>query len=512
MTTQQHHGCYWEQSAQGPTFPSLSGTMDVDVAVVGAGIVGVTTARLLKDAGMTVALIEALEIGHQATGRSTAKVTSQHGLMYHTLADKFSEHQAQLYASAQEHGLATIRRLVAEHAIECDLESAAAYTYTCDQSQIYNIEREVELTRRLGLPASYVRTTELPFAIAGAIRFDDQARFHPAQYLKGLAATIPGEGCHVFADSPVTAWQSGRVDTPHGHVNARHVVMATHLPLGNTGGYYMRAFPQAEPVVAARIPATVAESLQGMYVNVENPRYSIRTHINAAGDPYAIVAGSAFKPGHVEDERRHFNDIESWLRTNFQAEPAAYRWVNQDYTSMDSVPYVGWSTSLGDPCLVATGFAAWGITNGSAAASILCALLTGGSNPWLELFDAKRIRPLAGASTFVKETASVAHHFVSGHLSSRPGPVDALARNEAAVMKIDDRKVAAYRDEHDHLHVVSATCTHLGCVVGWNEADRTWDCPCHGSRFDHDGTVLHGPAVKPLEHYTPSVNGKHHRG
>ena len=489
---------YWNATATAPDFPQLVGNVSVDVAVIGGGIVGITTARMLKDKGLTVAVIEARHVGRQVTGRSTAKVTSQHGLIYQTLEQKFGEAQARLYGEAQESGVRTISSLAAQYAIDCDIEPKPAYVYTCDEAEVSRIEKEAEVTRRLGLPATLVRDVDLPFDVLAAVRFDGQAQFHPTKYVASLAQTIPGNGCHVFENSRVIDWEPTRVVTDQGSVTARHVVMATHLPLGQVGLYYAQAYPEAEPVIAARIGRVP----DGMYINVENPSHSIRTHRAASGEIYGIVAGTSFKPGHTDEERKHFEEIESWLAEHFDAGPVEHRWVNEDYQPMDGAPFIGWSSSVRGAYLVATGFDAWGISNGTVAGMILADLAAGEENSWLEVFDATRIKPIAGAPTALKENVQVAKHLVSGYLSRRPGSVDDLAPGQAAILKIDGKNVAAFKDEQGHVHAVSAVCSHMGCIVGWNETDRTWDCPCHGSRFELSGEVIHGPATKPLGNAT----------
>ncbi|WP_342643580.1 FAD-dependent oxidoreductase [Rhodoligotrophos ferricapiens] len=494
MPASSHNRSYWNSTASSASFPSLAGDLDVDIAIIGGGIVGITTARLLKDRGLTVAVIEARRVGRQVTGKSTAKITSQHKIIYQTLEQKFGEDRARLYGEAQETALRQISTLAATHGIDCDIETKPAYTYTLDESYVSQLETEVAIAQRLGLPASLTRETDLPFDVRAAMRFDHQAQFHPTKYVAGLAGTIPGDGCHVFENSRALDWEPTRVVTEKGTIKARHVVMATHLPLGQVGGYYAQAYPYAEPVIAAR----VSRAQEGMYISAEQPSHSIRTHVRENGEIYAIVAGSGFKPGHTDEERRYFADIEDWLKANFEAGPVEYRWVNEDYTPMDSAPFIGWSSSKRDGYLVATGFKAWGITNGTAAAMILADLATGQENRWLELFDASRVKPLAGAGEFLKENAGVAAHLVTGYLSRKPKSFDELAPGEAAIMKIDGETVAAFRDEQGQVHAVSAVCSHMGCIVGWNETDRTWDCPCHGSRFELSGEVIHGPATKPL--------------
>ena len=501
--SRQHSPVYWIETSSAPQFDELGGVVTVDIAIIGGGIVGVSAARFLKDQGMTVALVEARRVGRGVSGKATAKVTSQHGITYQTIAQKFDEDRARIYADAQERALKRIVELARAHGIDADIEVKSAFVYTCDDKYVEDIEKEVEIARRLGLPAVLTRDTGLPFDVRQAMRWDDQAQFHPVKYVAGLAATIPGEGCHVFERSRVMDWDPHRISTDRGTVNARHVVMATNLPLGQVGLYYATNFPMAEPVIAApisRVPPAY-------YKNVEQPGHSIRTH-QSHGRTYAVAAGQHFKPGHPEDEEKYFADIERWLTDNFGAETIEYRWVNEDYSSMDSAPFIGWSSSHTDEAyLIATGFAAWGFTNGTAAGMIIADLVAGRENPWLELFDASRVKLLAGAKQFVKENASVAGHLVGGYVSPKAKSYDELKPGEATILKIDGDNVAAFRDERGEVHAVSAACSHMGCLLGWNATDRTWDCPCHGSRFTLTGEVLHGPAVTPLDPVKGKVTG-----
>ena len=489
------HRSYWNATAPASSFPSLTGDIEVDVAVIGAGIVGVTTARLLRDRGLKVALVEARRVGEGVTGKSTAKITSQHNIAYTVIEKKFGTEGARLYADANETGLRTMRQLVERHGIDCSLESRPAFTWTRDPDEVDRIERECELAARLGLPASLTRDTGLPFSVLAAMRWDEQAQFHPVRYLKGLAATIPGDGCHVFEHSRVTDWDPHRIETDAGRVRARHVVMATHLPLGKTGLFFAENFPHMHPVIMG--PAEPARVPHGMYINVEKPHFSVRGHRDETGQDWLIFAGPSFRHGHVDEERDSFDELERFAFSHFGVK-SAWRWTNEDYTPMDHAPFVGWSSSTGEAYLVATGFNAWGITTGTAAAILIADLVEEKQNGWLKLFDATRVKPVAGAAEFARGTAETAAHLIGGYIRRKPHDLASVAAGEGAVLKIDGHNIAAFRDEAGQLHACSAVCTHMGCLVGWNETDRTWDCPCHGSRFALDGSVIHGPAVTPL--------------
>jgi glycine/D-amino acid oxidase-like deaminating enzyme/nitrite reductase/ring-hydroxylating ferredoxin subunit len=497
------HLSYWNDTARPHSFPRLSGDFEADVAIIGGGIVGVTTARMLKDRGLKVVLVEALAIGEEVTGKSTAKITSQHNVALTEIERKFGEDGARLYAEANETGVRTLIELAATHAIACGLERKPAFTYTNDDKEVSRLEQEVDTARRFGLPASLTRDTGLPFEVLAAMRWDDQAQFHPVDYVKGLAATVPGDGCQIFERSRVVGWDPQRITTDRGSVRARHVVMATHLPLGKTGLFFAQNYPHMHPVIMGRAdPKRVPD---GMYISAESPRHSVRGHRDERGDSWLIFAGPAFKHGHVDEERANFADLERFALGHFGVTPD-YRWTNEDYTPMDHAPFIGRSSAIGESYLVATGFNAWGISNGTAAAILIADLIEGRDNPWLKLFDATRIKPIAGAAEFVSGNAATAAHMIGGYLARKPDSFDELAPGEAAVLKVDGENVAGFRDESGALHAVSAVCTHMGCLVGWNENDRSWDCPCHGSRFALDGEVIHGPAVRPLARVKAKVS------
>ena len=500
MERQDRGHSYWNATAPAQGFPGLAGDVEVDLAIIGGGIVGITTARMLKDRGLKVAVVESGRVGEEVTGKSTAKITSQHNIAYTTIEHKFGRKGAQSYAEANEAGLRAIVELASRHRINCNLERKPAFTYTRDEQQVAKIEDEAQLAQALGLPASLTRETGLPFEVLTAMRWDDQAQFHPVKYVKGLAATLPGEGCHVFEQSRVLDWAPDRISTSEGNVRARHVLMATHLPLGQTGLFYAENYPHMHAVIMGRAEGERVPN--GMYINVETPHHSCRGHRDDQGQDWMIFTGPSFKHGHVDEERAAFAELERFASDTFGVIPE-FRWTNEDYKPMDHAPFIGWSSSGSGAYLVATGFNAWGISTGTAAAILLADIVTDKENKWLDLFDARRIKPVAGAKEFVKGNTEVASHLVGGWLSRKPSSFDELAPGEAAILKIDGETIAGYRDDHGGLHAVWAACTHMGCVVGWNETDRTWDCPCHGSRFALSGDVIHGPAVKPLEPKDP---------
>jgi glycine/D-amino acid oxidase-like deaminating enzyme/nitrite reductase/ring-hydroxylating ferredoxin subunit len=492
----------WLDTAPDGDFPRLDRPLSVDVAVLGGGIVGISTALLLKRAGMTVAVLEADRVGAGVTGHTTAKLSSLHGLTYARLSSSFGEDGARAHGEANQAGIEQIAQWVEEEGIECDFRRKPNYTYAISRDTLGDIEKEVEAAQRAGLPASYTEEADLPYAIAGAVRFEDQAEFHPRRFLLALAALIPGDGSHVFEGTRATGVSEGRpcrVNTTGPTLTAGQVVVATHFPILDRGVYFARIHPERSYALGVRVRGATP---QGMYISAEQPTRSIRSHPVGDGE-ILIVGGEGHKTGQGGDTLQRYQALERFAREHWDVESIEYQWASQDNETVDQVPYIGKLAPLSRRIYTATGFKKWGLAQGAAAAMILEDLILGRENPWASLYDPARMKPLARVSSMLaltKENANVAMRFVGDRLTKRGGR-DArdLGPGQADIAQLDGEKVAAFRDEDGTLHAVSPICTHLGCQVNWNSGDRSWDCPCHGSRFSPDGEILQGPAVKPLE-------------
>ncbi|HVF04650.1 MAG TPA: FAD-dependent oxidoreductase [Frankiaceae bacterium] len=490
---------YWIASTPAGTYEPSPAELTVDVAVLGGGIAGLNAAAALKAAGRTVAVVEAARILEGVTGNTTAKVTSSHGQIYGHLVQKFGEEKARLYADSQQAAIEHIARVSAEQGIDCDLVRTPSYIYTEDETETGSLRQEADAARGLGLPVSYVTDTPLPYPVAGAIRYDDQARFHPRKYLLAIADTIQGDGSHLLEDTRALDVDEGDpclVTTDKGPIRARDVVVATHIPFLDRGMYFARQFPIRDYVVAARLPQG---ALDGMFLSTESPTHSIR--VTEDGDGLLLIVGGEGHPtGRADDTDERYDRLEAWTRERFGVTDFTHRWSTQDYTSTDRVPFIGRFRPGADHLWVATAFGAWGMTNGTMSGLLLADLITGVENRWAEVYDPQRTKPaFTKLKTFVKENAAVAKELVGGYLAPGDvGSVDELEPGEAAVIGTGPAKTAAYRDDDGVVHAVSARCTHLGCIVSWNGGEKSWDCPCHGSRFDVDGHVLQGPAVDDL--------------
>lgn len=481
------------ESARVQPFPVLSEDSVADVVVVGAGIAGICCARELAQAGRSVLLLEARRVLSGVTGHTTAKLTSLHSLIYQRIRGSLGAQAARHYAVAQQDALAHVRRTAEELGIDCELETRPAFTYSSD---VDRIRAEVEAATEAGLDVSFVTETGLPFGVPAAIRLDDQAQFHPLRYLNALIEECRRLDGQVFEDTRVVKVEPGtpaRVTTESGTViRAGAVVVATHFPIFDKLGLVTRLSPRRELVIAGPIPESLDP--QGMYLTREENLRSVRT-APLGNERLLIVTGEMYRPG-TPGVRERFASLREWAWRHFGLAEPRYEWSAQDNDTTDGVPYIG---LVEENTYVATGFGGWGMSNGVAAGRMICAQVEGDELAWADVFDPGRVHLKAEAPELLRNAATVTKHYIGDRLSALRSDGDEIQPGCAAVVRMDGSPVAVYRDSGGTAHAVSAVCTHLGCIVGFNDADSTWDCPCHGSRFDINGYILSGPAVRPLE-------------
>ena len=490
---------FWFDGVIPKSFPTLAEDLSVDVAIIGGGIVGLHCAHRLAGSGLKVVILEARRIGRQATGRSTAKVTSQHGQRYTSLKKKFGEERARIYAEANQAAVGEIMALAKSMEGQAGLEPRSAYIYATDDKQAEQLEKEGEIARELGLPAKIVPYAGLPFKTTALLKYHGQYQFNPYLYLLGLAEQVTRE-IPIYEQSRVTDISGGgpiRLSVNGRSVSAGHVVVATQMPVVNEGKFFAKAFPFAHPVAAAPLPE--GHGLDGMFISAGTPSHSLRTAVKD-GQTYLIAAGGEFKSGEPDKEREMVEDLRSFLSQHFGMNALTHLWTNEDFRPMDGAAFIGPANSRHENLLVATGFDAWGITQGVVGGGILAERILGRTHPAADLFDATRVKPLAGAAEFTKGNVEAAGHLIRDRLLKRATvPLDSIAPGEGGIIAHNGEQLAVCRQEDGSLITLSATCTHMGCIVGWNEIDRTWDCPCHGSRFDEWGEVIAGPAVSALK-------------
>lgn len=489
---------FWIASTDSTEHLFLDTDIRVDVAIVGGGIVGITVAHLLKQENLKVAVIEADRIVQGTTGHTTAKITSQHDLIYDKLIKHMGKEKARQYAEANESAITFIEELIKEKEIDCDFSRQAAYVYTQSEKYIAQIQNEVEAAATLGIKAEYVENLPLPFEIKAAERFDNQAQFHPRKYILALAKEIPANGSHIFEQTRAVDFHEGNpctVITSKGYrVVAEKIIIASNFPAyGSNGYYFARMYPERSYALGITIKGRYPG---GMYITAEEPGRSLRS--TPYGDSeLIIVGGEHHKTGQGPGTDTHYINLAEFAEQTFEVMEMPFRWSTQDYTTLDDVPYVGKITSASANVYVATGFRKWGMTNSTVAAILLKDLIVKGESPWAPVYNPARFE----ADPMIKNAASlnadVARHLIGDKLKIVPKDTN-LAPGEAKVIVHDGKKVGIFADKKGQIHAVDNTCTHMGCELAWNAAELSWDCPCHGSRFTYEGDIIEGPALKTL--------------
>ncbi|MGH9209991.1 MAG: FAD-dependent oxidoreductase [Acidimicrobiales bacterium] len=481
--------------------PPLSGDRRADVVVVGAGAAGLSIALRLQESGADVVVLERHTVGGGVTGGSTAKVTALHGVQSSAIERQHGSDAATAYLTANREALDDIRATIDRYGIACELTSAAAINYATSPAGRARLDDELTTTRAAGLATELHDDAQLPFPVEAALLLPDQAHLHPVRWCRGLAEALrPGA---IHEQTPVV-----RVDedagsciaaTPSGSVQAEHVVIATQTPIVDPRYLAVRCRPHRSYVVAARIDGPLASD---MYLSVDEPVRSLRP-AQADGASYLVVAGE----GHPVADERDAGDclatLEAWTRERFPVVSIENRWAAHDQMPADHLPFIGRLTP-GSNRWVATGFQKWGLTTSAVAATIIGEGIAGRGHRAAEVFDPTRLRSTM-TGQLACDVGRVASRYVGDHVRLL-GPdrhatarsLDALTTGDGVVMRIGRQRAAIHRDLDGRLHAVSAACTHEGCLVRFNRAQTSWDCPCHGSRFAVDGEVLCGPAVDPL--------------
>jgi glycine/D-amino acid oxidase-like deaminating enzyme/nitrite reductase/ring-hydroxylating ferredoxin subunit len=492
-TTTERQSLWLADAGDAVGYLPLSGEVTVDVAVVGGGISGLTTALLLTREGLRVAVIEADRIGHGASGNNTAKVSALQATVYSGLVERHGVDVAAGYAAAALAGVEALAGIVEREGIDCDLRRRPAFTYALTAAERDSVAAELAAAKRAGLVVTD-GDPDVPFSVHGSVRLDDQLAIHPVRYLNGLAAAVNQGGGLIFEHSRVTGVRVGattRVRTDGGTVSAGRVVIATHAPLLDRGGYFAQLEAVRSYCVSARLRS--GSPPVGLAISAGDPAWSL-----ASVDNQLIVGGQGHPAGERGVDGHPYAALESFARKHWDVAEITHRWSAQDFVAYDDLPMIGSYLPGSRGAYVATGFRKWGLAMATAAGMLLTDLIAGRTNPWASLFAPHRLS-LRAAPRLLRLNATAALHFIGDRL--RPAevtdPAD-IPPGQAGVLRDGLEQTGVYRDDEGALHAVSLRCTHLGCLLRFNGAETSWDCPCHGSRFDVDGAVLEGPASRPL--------------
>ena len=495
----------WSASAEGRNFPSLTGHLEVEVAIIGGGITGISAACLLTQAGFRVAVLERNRVGMGTTGSSTGNLYIPTGRL-HQIRSKFDVQTMKAVAASRAAAIGFIEERVNQFKLDCGFTRVPWYCFSTKEDAPWNeeITLEYEAAQEAGLQAGNQAPPGFPYRVTTLTSVAQQAQFHPLRYVSQLAAAIESDRCAIYEHTPVLDVEDGkpcRIQTDQGTVHAKKVIKATHSPIGV---YMVHSEMEAkrEYALAVRVKGNLPGD--GIYWHKdENQLYSVRPYRGETGN-YLIVLDASQTVGSVKHTENSFMQVEEYLRRHFDVGEVVFTWAAQNYKPDDGLPFIGTSPMERNTYL-ATGFAADGLVYGTTAALILSDLIQEKENPWAALYDPKRFTPIASAKNFVKTNVHVAKELIKDYLlSSEEKQLLRVPRGEGQIVEINNKKMAVYHDEEGKLHVVSAACTHLGCLVHWNNGEKSWDCPCHGSRFSVDGQVLEGPAIKNLPSGTGS--------
>jgi len=468
-----------------------------DDIVVGAGLTGLTTALLLQRAGRRVAVLEARTIGAVTTGNTTAKLSLLQGTRLSRILAAASEDTARAYVEGNREGRDWLLRYCGDHGVQVQRRDAFTYAGTPDGREA--VQREYEAALSLGLDVTFESDAGLPFETYGAVRLPDQGQFDPMDVLAALAEDFAARGGGIFEGvrvQGVDARKPARAKTTKGEVFAEHVILATGIPILDRGLYFAKLTPQRSYALAYRVPGAIPA---GMYVSADTPTRSLRTTPDPAGaGELLIVGGNGHEVGRHASPQAQIDDLEAWTTATFPGAERTHAWSAQDYDSHNEVPFVGWLPRAHGRAFVATGYSKWGMTNAVAAAVRLSAEILGGNLPWAQQLGHRITRPqsiVEGAIANLKVGAEATRGWVAAELGSLP---DSPPAEGDGVVGSDGAAPVAVCTVGGVTRTVSAVCPHLGGIVTWNDAERSWDCPLHGSRFAADGELLEGPATSGL--------------
>lgn len=481
-----------------------------DVLIVGAGITGLTAGLRLQEAGKRCLIVEAHEVGFGTSGGTTAHINTLLDTPYHVVEKDFGAEQAKLFADAARVAGETISRNVSVYGIDCDFSHQAGYLFAQNEQEEEELQKIYDASRRAGVDVVPAERIPVSFSFRRAITFRKQAQIHPLKYLDALARAFRAAGGILLTGTRVT--ESGsendthQVETTAGMFQAEHLLYATHIPPG-VNILHFRCAPYRSYVLGARLADGAYPD--GLAYDMQEPYHYFRT-CEIDGQPYLLVGGEDHKTGHGKPDQA-FRDLEAYLRKHFEVQSVDYRWSAQFFEPADGLPYIGLLRGAADRTYVATGYSGNGMVHGSFAGVLLSDLILGKKSPFEKLFSPSRIKPIAAFANFVKENADVIYRFVADRVDTdKLVELVDLVPDTGAVVRLEDKLVAVHKSSTGKLRVLNPRCTHAGCIVAWNNAEKSWDCPCHGGRYDPAGKVLTGPPRKDLETLArdPLQNGR----
>lgn len=494
---------FWLNSFKTEKFNALEKDIKVDVCIVGGGLTGISTAYYLSKKGYKVVVIERDTIASKTTGHTTAKITSQHGLFYKYLIDSKGENFAKKYLKANEEAIKNIKEIINSEKIECDFENKDAYVFTQNINKLQNIKDEVKAVQKLGIvDCEFTDKIDINLDIKGAIKFKRQAQFNPIKFINGLTNCIIQNKGQIFENTSFVDYTKNEnkfeiLTSTKNIIKSNFLVIATRYPIINFPGYYFLKMYQEMSYVIAIKPKNKF-NINGMYINSENPTLSIKTVKNKNED-IILIGGYGNKVGINNKISNQYEILKKKAQEIFGQYELLYEWNTEDCISLDKIPYIGEFSHFIPKIYVATGFDKWGMTTSNISANIIADEICNIKNEYSEVFKSTRLEPLKNEQEMKNMIKQSMKSLITDKLKNVNEIIDNVTNGDGKIVMIDDEKVGVYKDEEGNIYAVKPICTHLGCELSWNNLNKTWDCPCHGSRFDYTGKILYGPSKKNLE-------------
>ena len=472
----------WSDSCKFEKRKVLDKDIKTDVLVIGAGIAGILTAYMLRENGKEVVLIDKDEVCSGNTKNTTAKITSQHDLIYDNLISEFGLDMAKQYARANELAIEKYEKIIKERKIDCEFEKHSAYVYSLNE--IDKIKKEVEAAKKLGICAEFVQNTNLPFEVKGAVKFNNQAQFNPLKFLKNISKDLL-----IYEHTRAVEIKENLVVTNRGNITANNIVVTTHYPIMNTPGYYFMRMHQERSYVIA---LENADNVNGMYIDVEKNGCSFRNYKNL------LLLGAIDQRTGENEKGGSYDKLRKIAKDLYPNSKEKYHWSAQDCMTIDNIPYIGKYSDETENIYVATGFNKWGMTSSMVSAMIISDMILGKDNDFSEIFSPKRFDLSLSISNMAKDITETTKNFIAQKVYIPSSKIEHIKNGHAGIVEYNGEKVGVYKNNEGKEFIVTTKCPHLGCQLGWNADELTWDCPCHGSRFDYKGKLIDSPSTKDL--------------
>jgi glycine/D-amino acid oxidase-like deaminating enzyme/nitrite reductase/ring-hydroxylating ferredoxin subunit len=474
---------------------------EIDVVIVGGGITGISTALRLQQSGKKCIVVEAQNIGFGTTGGTTCHLNTLMETPYYQIQKDFGEKSAHLIAVLAHNSIDLIKKNIKENSIDCQYQNKSAYLFAQDEEQAEELNKIISSAKKMGVRADFTESLPAPFVFNKVAKIEDQGQMHASQYLYGIAEAFEKTGGKIVQHCKVTEVSTYEnetfVTTTRGRIKTKFVVYATHIPPG-INMLHLLCAPYRSYVLAVKLIRN-DQYPESLIYDMEDPYHYYRTQ-EVDGVKYLIAGGEDHKTGHEENTNHCFKKLESYVRNHYMVDSIEFQWSSQYFESADGLPYIGHLPGNPKNVFVATGFGGNGIIYGTASAIILTDLICNGYSEYKDLLDPDRIKSVVGFASVIKEATNEAGSQIERRfeIEKIQGVVE-LAKGEAKIVKYESNSVGIYKDENGKLFAVNPSCSHIKCTIGWNNAEKSWDCPCHGSRFSYTGELLTAPARKDLE-------------